>query len=112
MVDYRFYTDAYIGEAIPEKAFSGMALQAETILQKFKRVYRVESPGPDSEKMAVCAMADVLYQAKKNASGITGATVGNMSVRYDSKYTGRKALMTEIYEQASIYLDIYRGVAK
>ena len=57
-------------------------------------------------------MAEVFYQAKKKTEGMTGATIGSMSVRYDPKYTGRKALMTELYEQASIYLDIYRGVGR
>ena len=58
MADYAFYTDVYLGSAIPEKAFPGMALRAREVLNRFQRSYQVTVPGEDSLKMALCAMAE------------------------------------------------------
>ena len=55
--------------------------------------------------MAICAMAEVLWAGRNQ--NMSAATVGSVSVRYD---TDKSALQRELYEQASIYLDIYRGV--
>ncbi len=105
MADYTFYVSDYLGSLIPETAFDGLAAQARQYLNKWKRRYRVESSGPEAENMAVCAMAETLWSYRK--AGLASASVGNVSVRYD---TDRNALAQELYEKASIYLDIYRGV--
>ena len=105
MVNYESYVNQYLGNAIPEKAFSGMAAQAVQTLERFKRIYRVESSGPEAEKMAVCAMAETLWQNRNQ--GLASANIGSVSVEYE---TDRKALCRALYEKACIYLDIYRGV--
>ena len=87
-----------------------MAARAQNVLERFKRVYRVESSGEEAENMALCAMAETLYAAERRESGISAATVGNVSVRYENDGQGHRALMGKLYEQASIYLDIYRGI--
>ena len=110
MADYAFYTDVYLGSAIPEKAFTGMALRAREALDRLKRIYRVEIPGEDSLKMAVCAMAEALYAHGKRRGGVTAAAVGETSVRYENSNQADKQLRRELYDQASIYLDISRGV--
>lgn len=110
MVDYDFYANDFLGSAIPEKDFPGMAAQAQAVLNRFRRVYRVESTGPEAENMAICAMAEALHAAKCSRGGISSAAVGSMSVHYEGSEKVRKALMAELYEQASVYLDIYRGV--
>ena len=110
MADFAFYTDAYLGNAIPEKAFPGMAQQAKAILARFQRMYRVEVPGEDSLNMAVCAMAEVLFAASKRRGGVTAASCGEVSVRYAEGGLADRQLQRELYEKASIYLDIYRGV--
>ncbi len=107
MVDYEFYVNQYLGSAIPEKVFSGVAVQAQRCLEKLKRVYRVESSGEAAEKMAVCAMAESLWQNRNK--GLTSANIGSVSVRYE---TDRNALRRELYDKASIYLDSYRGVGE
>ena len=112
MADFAFYTDAYFGSTIPEKAFLGMAQQAKAILVRFQRIYRVEVPGEDSLKMAICAMAEAIYAHAKRRGGVTAATVGETSVRYESSDRADRQLRRELYEQASIYLDISRGVAE
>ncbi len=109
MVSYDFYANIYLGSAIPEPSFPGMARRAQEVLERFKRIYRVESTGEEAENMALCAMAETLYGARKRADGVRGATVGNVTVHYETG--SHRALMSQLYEQASIYLDIYRGVA-
>jgi len=105
VVDYEFYVNYYLGSAIPENAFSGVAARARHYLNKLRRIYRVESSGQEAEKMAICAMAEVLWAGR--SKNVSAATVGSVSVRYD---TDKTALQRELYEQASVYLDIYRGV--
>ena len=105
MVNYEFYVNQYLGSAIPEKAFSGVAARAEQVLKRFKQAYRVESSGQEAESMAICAMAESLWQNRNK--GLASANIGSVSVRYE---TDRKALRRELYEKACIYLDIYRGV--
>ena len=105
MVKYEFYVNQYLGSYIPEKAFSSVASQAEQVLARFKQTYRVESSGQQAESMAVCAMAETLWQNRNR--GVTSANIGSVSVRYE---TDRNALRRALYDKACIYLDIYRGV--
>ena len=107
MANYEFYVNQYLGTAIPEKAFSGVENQAKQVLNRFKQVYRVESSGPEAEAMAICAMAETLWQNRNK--GLASASIGNVSVRYE---TDRKVLRRELFDKACIYLDIYRGVGQ
>lgn len=107
MIDYDFYVNDYLGSAIPEKSFSGVAARAAEGLERLKRRYRVLPTDEMSEKMALCAMAEALYHHKNRKAGVTSATVGGVSVRYES--AGTKKLQQQLLEQARIYLDIYRG---
>ena len=105
MVDYEFYVNCYLGSAIPEKTFSGVAAQAQAYLDRLKGCCRVVSSGADAENMALCAMAETLW-ARRN-DGLASASVGSVTVHYaDSK----SSLTRELYEKAAIYLEIYRGV--
>ena len=110
MADFTFYTDVYMGELIPEKAFPGMALRAQEYLQRLQRIYRVSVPGEDSLKMAVCAVAEAIFAHSKHRGGVTAASVGQVSVRYDLSDRADTVLQRQLYEKASIYLDICRGV--
>jgi len=105
VVDYEFYVNCYLGSAIPENAFSGVAARAQQYLNKLRRIYRVVSSGQEAENMAICAMAEVFWAGR--SGNVSAASVGSVSVRYD---TDKSALQRELYEQASVYLDIYRGV--
>ena len=110
MADYGFYKDVYMGELIPEKAFSGMALRAQEYLQRLQRIYRVSAPGEESLKMAACAVAEAIYAHSKRRSGVSAATVGQVSVRYEGSDRADSLLQRQLYEKASIYLEISRGV--
>lgn len=107
MIDYDFYVNSYLGSAIPEKAFSGMAARAADVLARIRRQYRVVSQDEVSEKMALCAIAETIYSQKCRKQGVTSATVGGVSVRYESA----GAQQWQLLEQARIYLDIYRGAS-
>ena len=108
MVSYSFYTDVYMGWQLGEKEFSPLAARAGAILARYGRIYRVSCPGEDSKAMAICAMAETLKQYEKR-SGITSTSIGGVSVQYEE--TSRRELARELFSQASIYLDITRGVA-
>jgi hypothetical protein len=110
MVDYEFYVNHYLGSVIPEKAFPASASQAEAALERFCRIYRVSDSGEESRRMAVCAMAEAVYTASRRRSGVTAASTGSISVRYENGESPDKALWRELYQRACIYLDIYRGV--
>ena len=110
MVDFAYYKDTYLGNAIPEKAFSGAAKRAEEALQRMQRIYRVNASGEDSRNLAICAMAEAVYAASKRRSGVTSASVGEVSVHYGNSEPADKTLQRELYEKASIYLEISRGV--
>ena len=107
MVDYEFYVNTYLGSAIPETAFPGAAEQAGRALSRFKRLYQVTA-SPEGEKLALCAMAEVAYAASCRPSDVVSAGIGKMTVRYAQEE--RRRLERRFYEQALLYLDIYRGV--
>lgn len=110
MVDFDFYANTYLGSAIPEKAFSAMALRATQALNSFRRSYQILPTDSISEKMALCAMAEVFYGASRQSPGVTAATVGSVSVRYGADAS--RSLQRKLLEQAKIYLDIYRGARR
>ena len=107
MVDFSFYTDCYMGSAIPGNVFSGVAAQAQYYLDGFKATFRVVSSGEEAEKMALCAMAETLWYRRD--SGVSSASVGSVRVQYGND---RPTLLRELFEKAAIYLDIYRGVSR
>ena len=105
MVDYKFYVNCYLGSAIPEKAFSGVAARAEAALARMKRIYQVTATGEGAQQLALCAMAEALY-AHGEQENVSSARFGELSVQYEK----RKSLTRELLSRAAIYLDIYRGV--
>lgn len=105
MIDYDFYVNSYLGSAIPEKSFSGVAARAADALARIRRRYQVTDSDGISGKMALCAMAETVYAHSGKKAGVAAATVGGVSVRYENSSALEKALL----EQARIYLDIYRG---
>lgn len=103
MVTYQFYTDEFLGEAIPEKAFPTMLARAREALSRYEKNYTVTGDAV-SRAMALCAMAEVVYEHESHR-GIREQTVGDVRVRYEDGWNLRRCL----YEKAATYLDIYRG---
>lgn len=115
MVDYEFYIDTYHGGSIPQEEWPAAEREAGATLAKYKRQYTVTAPAdtPDAEHMAVCAMAEVIYdRAVKMSSGVSSAAIGSVSVSY-SALSGvdysEKQHSKNLYNAARLYLDIYRG---
>jgi hypothetical protein len=106
VIDYDFYVNSYLGSAIPEKSFSGVALRAMDALAAIRRRYQVAATDEVSEKMALCAMAETLYSHSGRKAGVASASVGGVSVRYENG-----SLTKELLQKAKIYLEIYRGAA-
>ena len=102
MVSYDFYSNTYLGSAVPEQAFPGAAARAGEVLQQLCRLCRVEG-GEEAKAMAVCAMAEVIY-AQSGRENVISSSVGQVSVRYADR-----DLKDQLYRKAGIYLDIYRG---
>lgn len=109
MVDYAFYRDAYLGSVVGEKDFPQCEARAVEFLRYLKNRFRVVSSGEESEKMAVCAMAEGVYNAARRGS-VSSASAGSVSVHY--RENSEKSLRRDLYNRAAIYLDIYRGVSE
>ncbi len=112
MADYEFYVNCYLGNAIPQKAFPAAAASAAAALDRICKIYTVTEHGEETRKLAICAMAEAIYAAGKRKAGVTAASVGNVSVRYENGEHADKSLQRELYQKASIYLDIYRGTSQ
>ena len=108
MLTFDFYQNTYFGTAIPESAFSAVAARAEAALSKMKRIYRVVSPGEQSEKLALCAMADTIYGYTDRKGGLKQVKMGEMSLSYGD--VSERSLSRALVAKASVYLDLYRGV--
>ena len=106
MTDYDFYRNSYLGSDIPEETFDILAKRAQAHLESFRRRYCVLPCDKVSEQMAVCAMAETLYE--NGGRGIASASVGEVSVHYD---TG-KSLNRQLLDKARIYLELYRGASQ
>ena len=110
MADYDFYVKAFMGSAVPEKEFSGAVVRAAAVLERFLRVYRVGDCTEEAKDMALCAMAESLYNSTRRQNGVTAQSVGNVSVRYETGESSDKALLRELYQRASVFLPFSRGV--
>ena len=105
MVTYDFYKNTYLGSALTETAFPRAAARAEAWLHKVERTCRVEQDGPDSRRLALCALAEAM-EAQERRRNIASTTVGGVSVRYEGSRAGSRQLL----ETAGTYLTIRRGV--
>ena len=118
MVDYEFYTKTYKGTSIPLAEWPMFEARAQEQLAYYKRIYTVTAPEENSEKMAMCAMADALayFTAAQNGTGgaVTSVSIGSVSVSYGNVANAvdlsAKGQARELMRCARIYLDIYRGV--
>lgn len=90
MPDYTFYKETYLGEDIPEAEFPRYLRRAAAELARMREVYAVAArSGLDAdtaEAMALCAVADAMYEfAQEDAArGLTKVTVGSVSESYSA----------------------------
>ena len=82
MPDYRYYVETYLGEDIPEADFPRLIRRAQAELARMRDIYAVQPrPGLDpaeADAMAVCAVADAMYEFDQEdaARGLAKVTVG------------------------------------
>ena len=82
--DYEFYTQKYMGSAIPEKVYGAVVGAAEAYINYIthNRIKADELPEwvMDRVKMAVCAVADTCYkQEHDDSTTVASESVGNHS---------------------------------
>ena len=106
MPDYDFYQQTFAGSVIPEGAFREALARAEQKLLWLERCCQVTAYGPESRKMALCAMAETLYRYHKQ-SRCQQVSAGKLSVRYG---TDKTSLNRQLLEAVRGYLEVYRGV--
>ena len=121
ITDYEFYTSRYNGGSISYEEWPEYETRAMAILYRYKRIYTVTVPDyePEAEKLAVCAMAEALYNFALIANGeggpVQSASIGSVSSSFgtsgaDAVDVSPAGQAKELYRCASMYLDIYRGV--
>lgn len=114
MPDYAFYQAIYRGSSIPLDEFPACIRDATAVLERYKRIYTVTAPNENSEKMALCAMADAIYYFATVQSGGLASSVSVGSVSCSRTQTqpdiSPAAQSRELYRCAGLYLEIFRGV--
>ncbi len=90
-----------------ESEFSGFRAEAARWLQKLERCCRVTPYGPDSRKMAICSVAETLAVWERKHSYLE-TSIGGVRVRYQENDI---PLQRQMLQNASGYLEIYRGVS-
>ena len=105
-VTYEFYTGTYHGGSISSEDWPAAEREARANLERYRRSYAVTAPEKNSENMAVCAMAEALVQASQ-AAALSSASIGSVSVSY--REPDPRKQKRDLFEAASMYLDIYRG---
>ena len=115
MVCYSFYTQDYHGGSVSAEDWADLEREASATLAGYKRNYNVTGTELD-EKMAVCAMVEVLdayAETGSPAGAVSSASIGSVSESYKSatgaEYAARRC--KDVYNAARRYLGIYRGVS-
>lgn len=88
MPDYTFYKEQFAGEDIPERDFPRFLKRAQAELRRMRQVYAVR-PRPDydedfAEEMALCAIADAMYDfaQEDECRGLAKVSIGSVSESY------------------------------
>ena len=106
MPDYDFYQQAFAGSVIPEGAFRENIARAEQWLVWLEGCCTVVAYGPESRKMALCALAETYYRHRRRQF-CRQTQVGSVSVQYEKDTV---PLQRQLLESARGYLEVYRGV--
>lgn len=121
MPDYGFYLNDYLGSSISADEWPSYLARAGAQLDLYRRLYTVTDHGPDSEAMAICAMAEAMHSCDLLLNGeggpVQSASIGSVSVSYGSPAAqaldlSPRGQARELYRCACLYLDIYRGAGR
>lgn len=124
--DYTFYKEAYGGSVIAEDEWEGYASKAAAYLSRLGSLSVVTPYGDDEDQawsMAACAVAEEYHNFDVAANGgagmaggpVSSASVGSVSVSYDSTFGGSIDLSPAgreraLRDAASQYLHVYLGI--
>lgn len=115
--DYKFYTDDYLGRAIPAEAFPRYVRDASKYIDNVT-FGRINGDVTEDVKMACCAVAEEMYaQNVSGANAVSGKaseSIGDYSVSYSGMSADReKILSARLYSAVLKWLDgtnlMYRG---
>ena len=106
MPDYQFYQEVFCGWRIPQSKFRSCMARAKAWLEGLERCCTVVAYGPESRKLALCAIGETLYSWAR-AGQYEQVSVGGVSVRYEKD---RTSLQRQLVQSACDYLEVYRGV--
>ena len=91
MTDFNFYSETYCGSLIPADAWDAVCRDAEAQMNRYERIYHVSYPQTGSRNMAVCAMAEALYefaQLQDAGGAVQSVSVGNVSENRAAVFCG------------------------
>ena len=107
MVPYSFYKEEYLGDSIQEWNWPKACFRAEEKLEALEHKYTLTPYGPDSRKMAVCAIAELTNHFRRDWY-ITKERLGEMNVEYEPD--SDKKLQRRILQSIEGYFQRFRGV--
>ena len=86
MTSYEFYVCKYGGKAIQPDEWQTAYADADALIQRYERLYRVGYPTDSARDTAVCAIADAQRRFADVQSGAAAApasvTIGSVSESY------------------------------
>mgnify|MGYP000631814062 CR=1 FL=1 len=118
MTSYEFYVCKYGGKAIQPDEWRTAYADADALIQRYERLYRVGYPTDSARDTAVCAIADAQRRFADVQSGAVAApasvTIGSVSESYTANTAAAidatpKAQAAEYYRILCLYADVYRG---
>ena len=114
MIDYSFYTETYLGSAIPEEEFPSLVQKADYRLEALTFARHRDPKLPAATvlrvNLAVCAIAELLYSfaepsdAPAFSANVEEERVGSHQVKYRDAISTEQALSAQIRSVASAYL--------
>ena len=117
MTSYEFYVCKYGGKAIQPDEWQTAYADADALIRRYERLYRVEYPTDSARNTAVCAIADAQRRFADVQSGAAAApasvTIGSVSESYAANTAAAidatpKAQAAEYYRILCLYADWYK----
>ena len=100
MTSYEFYVCKYGGKAVQPDEWQTAYADADALIRRYERLYRVEYSTDNARDMVACAIIDAQRRFADVQSG------ANTAAAIDAT---PKAQAAEYYRILCLYADVYRG---